>query len=135
MPGAVLPARNTGIVGSTVARVERVERVTRPDPLNPAAIMVFSWAGELVDDSESPPWYVPRGGVVEIVRVSLLSAATADHTIEVRVNAAAIQQFTLSSGDLTSFNGAAISVPYGAYVTVKTITVTDSDMTVELRLR
>lgn len=135
MPGTILPQQSTGIVGGTIARVERVERNTLPSPVSNPIIQMFSYPGPLASNVESPPWYAPAAGIIEIVRVSLTNSATSDHTIMLRLNGADVQQFTLSSGQKTSMNGAAISVPYGAYVTIKTVTVTDSNLTVEVRLR
>ena len=135
MPGVTLPADHARQIGTAIARIERSERLTLPVFDLPAVTQHFSYPGALADNIESPPWYVPRSGLIELVRVSLTNAASADHTIEVRVNGASAQQFTLTSGSLTVLDGSAISVNYQDYVTIQTISVFDSDLAVELRLR
>ena len=135
MPGVTLPPDQTRQVGGTIARVERTERRTIAPLGTDPVRMIFSYPGPLAEGIDSPPWYVPRSGVIELVRVSLLTAATTDHTVSIRVNGVEQQQCTLSAGDLTSQADAAISVGFGLYVSVATIAVSDSNMAVELRLR
>ena len=97
-------------------------------------LMVFSYPGTLTASLETPPWYPTRSGVITTVRVSLLANAGADHVVELRKDGSAIQQFTLTSGTKTIETATTIAVARGSYISMKTITVSNADLSVELTL-
>jgi hypothetical protein len=135
MPGATLPGNHTATFGKTIARVERIERNTQPLGVDAAVTMVFSYPGTLTANITSPPWYVPRSGIIDSVRVSLTGTATSTHSVTVNVNGTSQGTFTCTSGLKTLSTTAAISVAFGDYATITTSAVTDSNLAVELRLR
>ncbi len=134
MPGITLPPDAAAVVGGqggVVARTERIERQTNV-PCSPGLFeIVFSYPGLLSNDVVSPAWYPPGVGSVRVVRINLVANATSDHVIEIGIGGTPIQQFTLPSGDQTIMLDANIEI-LTSYVTVKTISVTDSDLSVQL---
>jgi hypothetical protein len=134
MPGATLPNDGMAIVSNSAGRLERIERTTAPQGIRPYLTMIFSYPGVLLPLIESPPWYPQRAGLLSYVRFSLLSAATVDHTIAVKVDGVQQGTHTLTAGLSTAIFNPSYGVAFGDRVTIETITVTDSDMSVEVRI-
>lgn len=135
MPGRTLPPNHSRQIGGTIARVERVERRTVPNPNGDAIRQIFSYPGPMSALVESPPWYVPRSGMIDSVRVSLTDPATGTTTISLQINGSEAQQFSITTGNQSVLTPTALSLQLGSYITVVTVAVADSNMAVEVRLR
>ncbi len=97
-------------------------------------VLVFSYAGALAAGIESPPYYPPAPFTATQIRVSLLANASVNHVIEIHVNGALV-----TGGSVTLLAGAktvtvVINQPLLTtdYVTAKTITVADQNLSVEV---
>jgi hypothetical protein len=136
MPQTTLPADQSLAMNRTIARLERVERITTPTKPQTPLTMVFSYPGVIAANIESPPWYPHRHGYIDTVRLSFRANVTGTNTIAVYVDGVSIQQFSITTGNKTAVAAAAIPVGIGSYVTVKTVTVTgaDSDMSVQMAM-
>lgn len=134
MPGTTLPQTVDSVFSGHVARTERIERTTIAPSPTPLLIQTFTYPGGLSPDIESPPWYPSRSGKIESVRISLLVTATTDHTIALKINSVQAQQFTLHAGNQTEMTACTIGFGLGDFITVETLTVTDSNLVVEVRV-
>lgn len=133
MPGVPLPPGMEQPISHGFARTERLERkIVQLGSLGQQPPITFTYPGLLATGIESPPYYPNRNLLIVTVRVSLLANASVDHVIEVRVDGSGIVQYTLPSGSNTVVSASAIVVGTGSYVTVKTITVADSNLSIEL---
>lgn len=94
--------------------------------------IVFSYPGPLAPGVESPPYYPLAAQTLTALRVSLLVNATANHVVEVRLNGSVIETVTLGTGTKTTTSTISHAVTTSDYLTVKTVTVSDHDLSVEL---
>lgn len=133
MPGTTLPPDQSAAISGLTARVERLERRIGADTKRAVGPppLVFSYSGALTNGVESPPWYPAGNCYLTQARVSLLANATTNHLVDVYVNGAFVQTLTLPSGSKTIVSSTNITVTAGSYVTMKTNTVADSDLSVE----
>lgn len=93
--------------------------------------VTFSYPGALDSGIESPPWYPPASLTFTHIRVSLLANASADHIIKAYVNGSLFGTYTLSSGSKTYTTTISMAVTSSQPLTVKTDTVSDSDLSVQ----
>lgn len=94
--------------------------------------VTFSYPGALDNGVESPPFYPVASLTYTFIRVSLLVAATSNHVIDVRKNGNLFASYTLTTGNLTMTATISLALLSTDALTVKTNTVTDSNLSVEL---
>ena len=132
MPGATLRPDASRIQSSGLARTERIERSTlAPGQLAPEH-MIFSYPGAMTNGIVSPPWYVPRAGLISLVRVSF-TASVSGVQISLNKNGSAVQTFTTTGQ--THLNSTEIGVLYGDWITITVISSAGGEnMSVDVRL-
>ena len=99
--------------------------------LVPIAV-VFSYPGALDNNVQSPRWYPTRDVTFTKVRVSLLANASSDHVIQLLIGGAPFASYTLTAGNATMTATISAAVAATQAVTIKTTTVSDSDLSVQL---
>lgn len=98
-------------------------------------VLLFSYPGPLASGIESPPYYPPLAFTATQIRVSLLANASTNHVIEVHLNGTLITSgsVTLTTGNKTVTVAISQAFVTTDYVTVKTVNVSDSDLSVEVK--